>query len=181
VTNVQRSDYWPSRTGRADGSRSHPDDEAHRGKVRELLRDAGRASGLGGKHWSFESNDRRDWKASSVQRWADAAHIDVSFVFDGLDVPEELKEGPEGETFEEQRFRVKEVIKAIRLGQGVSMLEMDRRLGQQYCCYHAWERRATDFRLSAAQRTVRALGGVFRVELKHRHNAGLLKRIAKRK
>lgn len=178
---ARRADYWENREGRAKAGRGHEDDLKHRLEMRDLLRDAWRATGLRGKHWSFDSYDRQDWKASSVQRWAKTAHMSVRFVFEGLEVPDEFAARPEGETDEEQRQRVKRAIRAIRLGQKVNTLEMDRRLDQQYCAYHAWEKRMTDFQLAAMQRAVRALGGVFRVEFVHDHNPGIMLRLNKKR
>lgn len=181
MARVQRRGYWASRDGRAKSDRSHPDDEQHRLELGETLRAAWKAYGMHGRHRSFEVVGTRDWKASSLQMWADRAHIRVRFEFDGLDVPPELKEGPEGESFDEQRARAKAMIKSVREAQGVTGLEMDRRLDQQYCVYHQWEKRLSDFQLAAMQRAARALGGVFRVELEHRHNPGLLRRINRKR
>lgn len=177
-----RARYWETRTGRAEPNRSHPDDRAHREQVRDLFRAAWRASGLQAKHWSFMNQEREDWKASSILRWADKAHLRVTFVFDNLEqyIPEELKYSPEGETHDERLIRLKKTLGAIRKAMGVSKLEMDRRLDQQYCVYHSWESRRTDFHLSAMQRAVRALGGVFRIEIEHKHNPGILKRITRK-
>ena len=176
-----RPGYWDGRDAKQGASRGHPDDEAHRRKVGEIILATHQASGSRSRHRSFSRPTQyADWRYSSLQRWARDGHLNNEFVFEGLEdlVPAELAAAPDGETPEQERERAKKILAAVRLAKGVSQLAMDVLLDQQYTVYSNFERRLTDFQVAAMQRAVRALGGVFRVELTHKHNPGMLKRIS---
>lgn len=181
MATMRRTDYWDDRDGRAGQSRSHPDDARHRMELGALIKSAHRAQGLNRKRRSFTKQAAHgDWRYSSLQRWAEEGHMIITPVFEGLEehIPPELATAPEGETPAEERVRIKKILIAIRKATSVTQLAMDMAMDQQYTTYSNFERRMTDFQMAAMQRAVRALGGVYRVEVAHKHNAGLLKRIS---
>lgn len=162
------------------GMEEHFDDFAHRMELRDLFRAALRATGPHKTHYSFQSDHHFDWRGTSIVKWADMLHYNVEWVFSGLEVPDELKVGPPGETNAEKVARAKQSIAAVRVLREMSKLDVDRLMNQTPSVHYQWERRISDFSMATMQKVTRAFGGVFRVELTHKYNSGLIKRMESR-
>lgn len=121
-----------------------------------------------------------DWRIGTLLEWAWSAQFTVSFDFQGLDVPAEFLVAPPDETIEQWLARSKAAIRHVRLALEVSKIDMDVRLKQERGVYNTWELRKGSYLMSAMQRSVRALGGEFRLIFEHKHNPGLARRLTKR-
>lgn len=173
-----RPGYWENRDQKADRYRSHPEDAEHR---RELLKQiaairrsvrVGRSVGL--------AKDAKDIRINTLLSWAQASHFNVYFDFDGFEVPASVGPQPMDDPKALLAW-AKGVVREVRLAKGIGKTDMDRMLDQQYGVHNTWELRVDGFMVSAMQRAVRALGGTFRIRLEHKHNPGLLRRMAARK
>lgn len=163
-----------------EGTGEHFDDFAHRMELRDLFRAALRATGPHKTHYSFQSDKHFDWRGTSIVKWAGILHYNVEWIFDGLEVPEELRHGRPDETDAEKVARAKLAVAAVRVSRGMSKLEVDRLMNQTPSVHYQWERRISDFSMATMQKVTRAFGGVFRVELTHKYNSGLIRRMESR-
>lgn len=127
-----------------------------------------------------EDNTAFDIRMNTLLKWADSVHFDVHFDFGDIQIPQSAPPRPATSDPNAIMAWAKAVLRATRLAKGIGKVDMDVLLEQQLGVYNSWELR-TGFTMTAMQRVVRALGGVFTVHLEHRHNPGLTRRLAARK
>lgn len=164
-----------------DRQRSHPDDQAHRLEIKGLVQAMRQATGRRGRRDPFDRPGQDDIRITSILEWAQRSGFQINFSFGTLEIPEEFREGTEGETPDEWIKRSRKALRAVRVEIGHSMVDMDRILDQQYGVYRQWEIRTGPYQVTAMQRIIRALGGEFRLVFTHKTNPGLVKRLTSNK
>lgn len=164
-----------------DRQRSHPDDSAHRLEIKALVQAMRQATLRRGRRDPFARSTQDDARIASLLEWAHSNGFKVNFSFGALEVPEEFRETSEEETIDEWISRSRNALRAVRVRDGYSALDMDRMLDQQYGVYRQWEVRPGPYQMTAMQRAIRALGGEFRLVFTHKTNPGLVKRLMSKK
>lgn len=163
----------------------HPDDVTARGEVRDLLRtvrlDAGMSERAVSVAAGFTNHVVRDmellpsWSVWRVQAWARGLDHRLRMRIAGIDVPD----GGDFESMllasstafggaDEDLLHLQTVVNDLRLVRerdGVSLREMDRRLGVTPGCTHRWITFAGQVKVSTLQAHTRALGGVLALDV----------------
>jgi len=174
VGSWNKGKYWEGRTQKADRSRSHSDDAAHRDEL--LTQIAQMRMSIKTDQSSSLAAGASDIRISSLLSWAETNHFNVYFDFDDIAIPAEVGPAPIGDK-EALMAWAKRVVRAVRLAKGIAKTQMDVLLDQQNGVHNTWELRKGSFTMSSMQRVIRALGGTFRIRLEHKHNPGLSRRL----